>query len=86
MIEAEIRTAINAKKLIIGLRRTIKELKLGKIKKVVIANNCPTGIKNDLEHDAKLSSAAVEIFDGDSASLGSQCGKPFKATVVGIKK
>ena len=83
MVE-DLREALNEKKVILGSKRTIKYLKLGKVKKIVIANNCPEEVRKDLEHYTKLSEIKMEKFDGTAKQLGIFCGKPFSIATLAI--
>lgn len=84
-IEKDIKEALKEKKLVIGTRVVFKELKRGRIKKIVYASNCPAESMKDLEQYGK-SGAGLGVFKGDSIMLGEACGKPFKALMIGIKK
>lgn len=83
--KAEIKKAIEDGKLIIGSRKVIKKLKLGKLKLIVMASNCPEHIKNEIEYYSKLSNVKVDVFDGTGKELGVFCGKPFPIAVIGIE-
>ena len=63
----------------IGAKEVNKAIKAGKVKKVIVAKNCP---KNLID---KLGNVKVEIFDGDQIQLGTKLGKPFPVAVVGLK-
>lgn len=82
----DLRSAIKEKKVILGSNRTIKYLKLGKVKMIVIANNCPEIVKKDLEHYTKLTGVKLENFDGTAKQLGIFCGKPFSIASLAIVK
>lgn len=71
--------ATQAEKAVIGTREILKAISNGKIKKVVIANNCP------LELRAKIPKELVESFDGDEKQLGTRLGKPFPIAMVGYE-
>lgn len=73
-------------RVIIGTRRTIKFLKLGKIKKVYIVKNAPENIKRDIEYYSKIASIEVEMLDITNEELGASLKKPFKISVIGILK
>jgi len=83
MIE-DLRSALKENKVILGSKRTIKHLKIGKVKMIVIANNCPENVKKDLEHYIKLTGVKLEIFDGTAKQLGIVCGKPFSIATLAI--
>lgn len=81
----ELRDAVNEKKVIIGSKQTIKNLKLKSIKSVVVVSNCPESIKKDIGYYSKLTGIKVENFEGTAKQLGVFCGKPFSIAVLAIK-
>jgi len=83
-IERELKTAIRTGKVILGSKSTIKTLKLGKSKMIIIASNCPIEIREDIEYYCKLSSTPYYIYPGNSWELGALCGKPFMVAAFSI--
>ncbi len=80
----DLRNILKEEKVILGSKRAIKYLKLGKVKMVIIANNCPENIKKDLEHYTKLTGIKLENFDGTAKQLGIVCGKPFSIATLAV--
>ncbi len=70
-----------AKTGVIGPREIIKALQSGKIKKAVVAKNCPDAIITKLQ----AAGAEISIFSGDQRELGTRLGKPFEVAVVGYE-
>lgn len=68
---------------IIGTDRTLKNLKTGKLKKVLIANNCKEEIKKDLEYYAKLANVELINLDIPNDEVGLACKKQFSISVLG---
>ena len=85
MLTDEIQEALKSRNAIIGTRASIKFIKANQAKVIVIANNAPDIIKDEIDHIAKLSSSRCETFDGNSRELGTFCGKPFPVSVLAIK-
>jgi large subunit ribosomal protein L30e len=81
----DIRNAIKENSILIGSKQTMKGLKQKSIKSVVVASNCPEGMKKDLERLSAESSIRLEVFDGTAKQLGVLCGKPFSISVMAIK-
>jgi len=81
----ELKNALNENNVIIGSKRSIKYLKLGKVKMIIISNNCPEDLRKDIEHYANSSRLKVEKFDGTAKQLGIFCGKPFPIATIAIK-
>ena len=82
----ELKDALKENKVIIGSKRTIKYLKLGSVKLIILASNCPDDVKKDIEHYTKLSGIEIENFDGTAKQLGIFCGKPFAIASLAIVK
>ena len=72
-------TKLPEKKGIIGTREISIAVKAGKVKKVIIANNCP----DFLVH--KIGKVKVEKFEGTQRELGTKLGKPFAIAMVGYE-
>lgn len=82
----EIKSLIKTKKIIIGSERTIKNLKLGKVEKVLISSNCSESMINNLTYYAKLSNTEVIKLDYTNEEIGVICKKPFSISVLGVIK
>ena len=82
----ELKGALKENKVVFGSKRTIKYLKLGNVKLIVIASNCPDDVKNDLEKYTGMSGIKLEKFDGTAKQLGVFCGKPFSIASLAIVK
>ena len=70
-----------AKQGIVGTREIAKSIKAGKIKRVIIATNCPDFIIEKM----KSSGVEIQIFSGDQKNLGTRLGKPFPVAIVGYE-
>jgi large subunit ribosomal protein L30e len=86
MKEKELKSALKENKVIFGSKKTIKYLKLGNVKLIVIASNCPDDVKKDLEKYTGMSGIELENFDGTAKQLGVFCGKPFSIASLAIVK
>ena len=80
MLKQVVRTG----KVVIGFRQTLKLIKLGKVKYVVMASNTPDDMKQDVEYYSRLSGVKVIRFPGTNKELGTTVGKPFSVSVMGI--
>lgn len=81
---AEIRENLGKKIIIIGMDRTIKNLKLGKVEKVYITKNCPQKDKKSIKYYSKLGKAKVVDLKYTNEELGVVCKKPFSVSVVSL--
>jgi large subunit ribosomal protein L30e len=81
----DIQSAVKAGKAVIGSRKSLKEMKSGKPKLVVIANNLPQVMKSDVEKNAAAAKVEMQVYEGTSMQLGIICGKSFPISTVVIK-
>ncbi|MEM1542114.1 MAG: 50S ribosomal protein L30e [Ignisphaera sp.] len=79
-----IKFVVRTGKIVIGFKKTLKLIKLGKVRYVVITSNTPEDIRSDIVHYASLSSVNIISFTGTNKELGSVIGKPFAVSVLGI--
>ena len=84
-VDRGIRIAVDTGVVTLGSEKSIQALKLGKGKLVVVADNSPENIKDDVNYYAKLSEIPVYTYNGTSVDLGSVCGKPFTVATLVIK-
>ncbi|MBU2633806.1 MAG: ribosomal L7Ae/L30e/S12e/Gadd45 family protein [Nanoarchaeota archaeon] len=78
----ELKEAVKEKKLIIGTDRTIKNLKMHKVKKVYISSNCKKDIEEDLQHYCNLYKIPLTKAKENNEELGVICKKPFSVSVL----
>jgi large subunit ribosomal protein L30e len=81
----DMQSAIKTGKAVIGYKESVRFIKLNIPKLIVVARNMPEKYRKEIEHNAKVSSAKLETFNGSSKELGVICGKPFPVTTVVIK-
>ena len=83
-LDNEIKVALKSGKVVLGTKQTLKLLRLGKLKVVVMAKTVPADVASDVEYYAKLSNTPVISYSGSSYDLGLVCGKPFPVTLLGV--
>jgi large subunit ribosomal protein L30e len=71
-------------KAILGYKSSLKGLRTGKSKMVLIASNCPPLRKSEVEYLAMLAKVQVHHYAGDNTDLGNACGKMFNCSVVSV--
>ncbi len=84
-VDRGIRVAVDTGNVTLGSVKSIQGLKLGKGKLVILAQNCPDDIREDVMHYSILSEIPVYDYKGTSVELGSVCGKPFTVATLTIK-
>ncbi|MEM0174307.1 MAG: 50S ribosomal protein L30e [Sulfolobaceae archaeon] len=82
--ESELKLLLKTGKVIIGSKKTLKSLKLGKVKLVIIASTLRSDLKEDLKYYAKIGNIPVYEYPGSGWDLGKLCGKPFMISTIGV--
>ena len=82
----EIKKMLKAGNLIVGTERTIKNLKLGRVQKVLVSSNCPAKVENDINYYAGMSGAELYKLDFPNEELSIICKKPFTISVLAFLK
>uniref|UniRef100_A0A6G1SK54 Large ribosomal subunit protein eL30 n=1 Tax=Aceria tosichella TaxID=561515 RepID=A0A6G1SK54_9ACAR len=67
-----------------GVRQTLKTLRLGKAKLVIISSNTPPLRRSEIEYYAMLSKTGVHHFAGSNSDLGAACGKLYRVGALSI--
>ena len=80
----EIRRAVETGKVILGSRQTLRLLKLGKGKLVIVASNCPKELREAVEYYCKLTGIKLYPFPGGSVELGVVVGKPYPVSLMTV--
>ena len=83
-INSRLALTIKSGKYTLGYRSTIKSLRTGKSKLVLISDNCPPLRKSEIEYYAMLAKTHVRSYNGSNSDLGTACGKYFRVSVASI--
>lgn len=78
----ELKDVLKGKNVMFGTNETVKGLKLGKVKKVLLASNCPKSVKDTIAHYAKIANAVVIELDVPDKEIGLLSKKPFGVSVL----
>ncbi|MBN1377360.1 ribosomal L7Ae/L30e/S12e/Gadd45 family protein [Candidatus Woesearchaeota archaeon] len=82
----EIKNILEKEKIVLGTDEVMKNLKKGRIIKVLVAKNCNGNTKKDLERYSTLYNFELKFLDIDNDELGSLCKKLFSVSLVGVLK
>jgi len=77
-INSRLALVIKSGKYNLGYRETIKQLRQGKAKLVLLANNTPQLRRSEIEYYAMLAKTGVHHYNGSNIELGTACGKYFR--------
>ena len=80
----KIAQAVATGKVVIGTEKSLKAIKRGQAKLVIVASNCSRDVMDDIKHYSKLAGIQFRVFDEDSTALGLACGKPFSVNVLAV--
>lgn len=82
----DIKKHLKDKKLVVGTKLTVKQLRLGKMQAVFLSSNCPVKVKDEISHYCSISACKVEQLKIPNDELGALCRKPFSISVLGLLK
>ena len=83
-VERELKQAMKTGKVVLGAKRTLKELLRNNLKAVILSDTAPREMRERIEQAARLNDVPVYVFKGTSVELGSLIGKPFRVSSIGI--
>lgn len=71
-------------KVALGYKSTLKAVRSGNAKLIILSSNCPPLAKSVLEYYAMLSRTGVHHYNGNNIELGTACGKYFRVGTLSI--
>merc|ERR1712013_396264 len=83
-INSRLRLVMKSGKYHLGYRQTIKDLRNGKAKLIILANNIPAIRRSEIEYYAMLAKTGVHHYTGNNIELGTACGKYFRVYTLAI--
>lgn len=78
----EIKKTVEEKKVVMGLDRTLKKLRTGRLEKVCLALNCPKDVKESIKYYGNLRKVKIVELKINNNELGTICRKPFSVSVL----
>ena len=83
-INSKLQLVMKSGKTALGYKTSIKALRAGKAKMVIISSNTPALRKSEVEYYAMLAKCAVDHYSGNNNDLGTACGKFYRVSMVSI--
>ncbi|KAJ2707283.1 60S ribosomal protein L30 [Coemansia spiralis] len=68
----------------LGYKSTLKTLRSGKAKLVIISANTPPLRKSEIEYYAMLAKTSVHHYNGNNVDLGTACGRYYRVGTLSI--
>ncbi|KAL8287699.1 hypothetical protein RQP46_003557 [Phenoliferia psychrophenolica] len=84
-INSRLALVIKSGKYSLGYKSTLKQMRAGRSKLVLISGNCPPLRRSELEYYAMLSKTPVHLYAGSNVTLGTAAGKLFRVGVMSIE-
>ncbi|ELW66675.1 60S ribosomal protein L30 [Tupaia chinensis] len=72
-INSWLQLVMKSGKYVLGYKQTLKMIRQGKAKLVILANNCPALRKSEIEYYAMLAKTGVHHYSGNNIELGTAC-------------
>jgi len=67
-----------------GYKETLRTIRQGKAKLIIIAENTPALRKSEIEYYAMLAKTGVHHYKGNNVELGTACGQYFRVGTLVI--
>ncbi|KAJ1668909.1 60S ribosomal protein L30 [Coemansia sp. RSA 1813] len=83
-INARLALVMKSGKASLGYKSTLKNLRSGKAKLIMISKNTPPLRKSEIEYYAMLAKTSVHHFSGNNIDLGTACGKLFRVGTLSV--
>ncbi|KAI9503309.1 60S ribosomal protein L30 [Coemansia spiralis] len=83
-INSRLALVMKSGKSALGYKSTLKALRAGKAKLVLISKNTPPLRKSEIEYYAMLAKTSVHHFGGNNIDLGTACGKLYRVGTLSV--
>uniref|UniRef100_A0A8C4Q3H6 Large ribosomal subunit protein eL30 n=1 Tax=Eptatretus burgeri TaxID=7764 RepID=A0A8C4Q3H6_EPTBU len=83
-INSRLQLVMKSGKYCLGYRQTLKMVRQGKAKLVLLANNCPALRKSEIEYYAMLAKTGVHHYNGNNIEMGTACGRYYRVCTLAI--
>lgn len=83
-INSKLSLVFKSGKAVLGFKSTLKALRAGTAKMVILSNNCPTIRKAQIEYYAHLAKVSIFFYNGNNITLGTACGRFHRCSTLAI--
>jgi len=83
---SDIKKDLKTRKVVIGTKVVMKNLRLNKLEKIYLASNCNESSKKELEYYSKLLKIPVIKLKQPNDELGVICKKQYSISMLGVLK
>ncbi|ODV88959.1 hypothetical protein CANCADRAFT_132312 [Tortispora caseinolytica NRRL Y-17796] len=83
-INSRLQLVVKSGKFTLGYKSTLKSIRTGKAKLIIVASNTPRLRVSELEYYCMLAGVPTYYFNGSNNDLGTACGRLFPVGVLSI--
>lgn len=83
-VNSRLQLVMKSGKVALGYKESLKCLRSGKAKLIIMSSNTPPLRKSEVEYYAMLAKTGVHHYTGTNNDLGTACGKYFRVSCMAI--
>ncbi|KAM9621906.1 large ribosomal subunit protein eL30-like [Trichechus inunguis] len=83
-INSRLQLVMKSGKYVVGYKQTLKMIRQGKAKLVILADNCPALRKSEMEYHTMLAETGVHHYSGSHVELGTACGECYRVCTLAV--
>nr|XP_014722560.1 60S ribosomal protein L30-like [Equus asinus] len=83
-VNSRLQLIMKSGKYVLGYKQTLKMIRQGKVKLVILTNQCPALRKSEIEYYAVLAKTGVHYYSGNNTELGTACGKYYRVCTLAM--
>ena len=68
----------------LGFKSTLKALRSGTAKLIILSNNCPMIRRAQIEYYAHIAKVSIIFYNGNNIALGTACGRLHRCSTLAI--
>ncbi|XP_029806417.1 60S ribosomal protein L30-like [Suricata suricatta] len=84
LINSRLQLIMKRGKCVLGYKQTLKMIRHGKAKLVILTNNCLALRKSEIKYYTMLAKTGVHQYSGSNIELGTVCGKYYRVCTLAI--
>ncbi|XP_047371730.1 60S ribosomal protein L30-like [Sciurus carolinensis] len=84
LINFRLQLVMKSGKYVLGYKQTLKIIRHGKAKLVILTNNCSALRKSETEYHAVLAKTGVHHYKGNNIELSTACRKHYRVCTLSI--
>nr|XP_058938448.1 large ribosomal subunit protein eL30-like [Kogia breviceps] len=83
-INSRLQLLTKSGKYVLGYKQTLKMIRHGKAKLIILANNFPALRKSEIQYHVVLAKTGVHHYSGNNIELGTACRKYYRVCTLAI--